>query len=129
MEAAADSPAASRIHLTGYLTEEQLREWYARAGIFAFPSLDEGFGMPALEAMAAGIPVIAGNRSALPEVCGSAAELIDPSNEEEISDALVRLAQDECRREELIALGRERAKQFRWKDSVASTLAVYRELI
>lgn len=129
VEAAADSPAASRIHLTGYLTEEQLREWYARARIFAFPSLDEGFGMPALEAMAAGIPVIAGNRSALPEVCGSAAELIDPSNEEEISDALVRLAQDECRREELIALGRERAKQFRWKDSVASTLAVYRELI
>ncbi len=112
VQSAADSPAASRIHLTGYLTEEKLRDWYARAAIFAFPSLDEGFGMPALEAMAAGIPVIAGNRSALPEVCGSAAELIDPSSEEEISAALVRLAQDQCRREELVALGIERAKQL-----------------
>ncbi len=104
VQAAADSPATSRIRLTGYLTDEQLRGWYARAGIFAFPSLDEGFGMPALEAMAAGIPVIAGNRSALPEVCGVAAEFIDPSNEEEISQALIRLAEDQCRREELIAL-------------------------
>jgi glycosyltransferase involved in cell wall biosynthesis len=129
IQAAAQSPATSRIHLTGYLTEEQLRGWYARAGIFAFPSLDEGFGMPALEAMAAGIPVIAGNRSALPEVCGPAAALIDPSNEEEISEALIRLAEDQKRRAELIAFGLERAKLFRWANAVASTLAVYRELI
>jgi len=128
MQAAANSPASGRIRLTGYLTDGQLRDWYARAGIFAFPSLDEGFGMPVVEAMAAGIPVIAGNRSALPEVCGVAAELIDPSSEEEISGALVRLAEDRGRREELIALGFERATHFRWVDAVASTLAVYREL-
>jgi glycosyltransferase involved in cell wall biosynthesis len=78
--------------------------------------------------MAAGIPVMAGNRSALPEVCGPAAELINPASEEEISAALIRLEGDQCRREELIALGIERAKHFRWKDAVASTLAVYREL-
>ncbi len=128
VQAAADSPAAGRIHLTGYLTDEQLRDWYARAGIFAFPSLDEGFGMPVVEAMAAGIPVIAGNRAALPEVCGAAAELIDPSSEEEISEALIRLAENQGRRDQLIALGIERAKHFRWVDAVASTLAVYREL-
>ena len=62
-----------RIQITGYLTESRLASWYARASIFAFPSLDEGFGMPVLEAMAAGVPCIAGNRSALPEVCGDAA--------------------------------------------------------
>jgi glycosyltransferase involved in cell wall biosynthesis len=129
LRAAADSPARSRIRLTGYLTGEQLADWYSCAGIFAFPSLDEGFGMPVLEAMAAGVPVIAGNRSALPEVCGDAAQLIDPSSEEEIASALVRLAADQGRREELIALGIERAKQFRWADAVASTLAVYRELL
>ena len=128
VQAAQDSPATSRIHLTGYLAEEQLRTWYGRASIFAFPSLDEGFGMPALEAMAAGIPVIAGNRSALPEVCGAAAEFIDPSSENEISAALIRLAEDQDRRNELVALGIERAKHFRWEDAVASTLAVYREL-
>ncbi len=70
--------ASDRIVITGYLTEEELARWYARASIFAFPSLDEGFGMPILEAMAAGVPVIAGNRSALPEVAGDAAELVDP---------------------------------------------------
>jgi glycosyltransferase involved in cell wall biosynthesis len=129
VQAATNSSAASRIHLTGYLTDKQLHDWYARAAIFAFPSLDEGFGMPVVEAMAAGIPVIAGNRSALPEVCGTAAELIDPCSEEEISAALIRLATDQKRREELIALGVERAKDFRWSNAVAGTLAVYRELI
>ena len=64
---------ADRIRITGYLSDEEIGGWYARASIFAFPSLDEGFGMPVLEAMAAGVPVIAGNRSALPEVCGDAA--------------------------------------------------------
>jgi glycosyltransferase involved in cell wall biosynthesis len=84
--------------------------------------------MPVLEAMAAGIPVIAGNRSALPEVCGDAAELVDPENEDELAEALVRLATDERRREELIDLGRRRAAEFRWDDAVKKTLGVYREL-
>ena len=125
---AANSPAANRIRITGYLTDEQIGDLYARAAIFAFPSLDEGFGMPALEAMAAGIPVIAGNRSALPEVCGDAAELIDPSSEDDFASALLRLATDETRRAELVALGLRRAAQFKWEKAVADTLSVYREL-
>jgi len=78
LDAARHSPASARIRITGYASEEQLAGWYARASIFVFPSLDEGFGMPVLEAMAAGIPVISSNRAALPEVCGEAAWLVDP---------------------------------------------------
>ena len=128
-EAVAEAASNDRVRITGYLTDDQLAEWYARAGIFAFPSLDEGFGMPVLEAMAAGIPVIAGNRSALPEVCGDAAELIDPTNEDDLASALLRLATDEARRAELVARGLDRAKQFRWENAVTRTLATYRELV
>lgn len=120
--------ASARVQITGYLDDRRISEWYARASIFAFPSLDEGFGMPVLEAMAAGIPVIAGNRSALPEVCGDAAELVDPTSEEQLAGALLRVAADETRRVELIARGRERARQFTWPEAVARTYAVYREL-
>jgi glycosyltransferase involved in cell wall biosynthesis len=125
----AASPAKDRIRITGYLTDDEIGDWYARASIFAFPSLDEGFGMPVLEAMAAGIPVIAGNRSALPEVCGDAAELIDPGSEGELASALLRLATDDTRRAEVVDRGLRRAKEFRWEDAVLKTLAVYGELL
>jgi glycosyltransferase involved in cell wall biosynthesis len=123
-----EAAANGRIRVTGYLTEEEIAGWYARASIFAFPSFDEGFGMPILEAMAAGIPVIAGNRSALPEVCGDAAEQVDPASEEQLASALLRLATDESRRHELIARGLNRSKQFTWENAVAKTQAVYNEL-
>lgn len=123
------SPASSRIRVTGYQTDDQLGEWYARAGIFAFPSLDEGFGMPVLEAMDAGLPVIAANTSAIPEVCGDAAELIDPHDEDALASALTRLAADDSRREQLTARGRRRAAGFQWDEAVSKTAAVYRELL
>jgi len=129
LDAIAASPAAKRIQVTGYLTDEQLSGWYARARIFAFPSLDEGFGMPVLEAMAAEIPVIASNTSAMPEVCGDAAELFDPHNEDQLAAALLRVATDERRRRELVGRGRGRAQEFTWEKAVTETLAVYRELI
>ena len=80
-----------RIRMLGYVSPAELANWYARAMIFAFPSLDEGFGMPVLEAMAAGTPVIASNRSAVPEVAGDAAWLVDPEDTEELAAALVAL--------------------------------------
>jgi glycosyltransferase involved in cell wall biosynthesis len=129
MDAVAASPATKRIQVTGYVTDEQLSEWYGRASIFAFPSLDEGFGMPVLEAMQAGVPVIASNASAIPEVCGDAAELIDPRNEDQLADALVGLAKDEARRTKLIALGRHRAAEFSWEKAVRETLGVYKEVL
>jgi glycosyltransferase involved in cell wall biosynthesis len=123
------SPAAGRIRITGYVSDAQLAEWYGRASIFAFPSLDEGFGMPVLEAMAAGLPVVAGNRSALPEVCGDAAEMVDPFREEELAEALRRLAGDMTRRDELTQRGLIRALGFRWDEAVQKSRSVYRELL
>lgn len=125
----ANSPCVDRIVITGYVSDSELAGLYARARIFAFPSLDEGFGMPVLEAMAAGIPVVSGNRSALPEVCGAAAILVDPENEEELAAALRRIASDEDTAGEMIRAGGERAKSFDWRTAVEKTAAVYRELL
>lgn len=125
----ANSPCVDRIVITGYVSDAELGSLYARARIFAFPSLDEGFGMPVLEAMAAGVPVVAGNRSALPEVCGDAAILIDPENEEELAAALNRIASDEETAERMIRTGKNRAKTFQWNAAVEKTAAVYREVL
>ena len=119
------SPARGRIRLTGYLSEAELSAWYGRAGIFAFPSFDEGFGMPVLEAMAAGIPVITSNRSALPEIAGNAAILVSPDRDEELAEALRTIASDDDTRDRLIALGRARVSGFNWTRAVSETLAVY----
>ena len=125
----ADSPAHSRIHVTGYISDTEIGYWYAKARIFAFPSLDEGFGMPALEAMAAGIPVIAGDRSSLPEICGHAAMLVDPASDEELTHAVNLLANDDDLRMKLIAAGKAHAAKYRWEDAVEKTIAVYKELL
>ena len=123
------SPARDRIVLAGYVTPEELAAWYARASIFAFPSMDEGFGMPLLEAMAAGTPVLTSNRSALPEVAGDAALLVDPENVEAIGDGLRRLAGDGALRETLAERGYARAKLFTWEKAVEETWDVYRRLL
>jgi len=123
------SPARDRISVTGYVSPETLAEWYARSTIFAFPSLDEGFGMPILEAMAAGTPVITSNRSALPEVAGDAALLVDPENTEALAEALRDLAAREDRRRELARRGAARAQCFTWERAVRETWDVYRELL
>lgn len=117
------------MQVTGYVTSEQLADYYRRASIFAFPSLDEGFGMPVLEAMAYGVPVMASNTSALPEVCGDAALVVDPNNTDEIGQALCRLAEEEELRETYISRGLARASQFSWERAVEKTWEVYRELL
>jgi glycosyltransferase involved in cell wall biosynthesis len=117
-----------RIRMPGYLPPDELANWYARAMIFAFPSLDEGFGMPVLEAMAAGTPVIASRRSAVPEVAGDAAWLVDPEDTAELAAALVALTQDPERRADLSRRGLEQAAKFTWDDAVEKTWQVYREL-
>ncbi len=129
MREVAASPRAADILVTGYLDEAEIAGWYGRASIFAFPSLDEGFGMPVLEAMVAGIPVLAGSRSALPEVCGDAAMLVDPEDETELAEGLVRLAADDGLRAEMVGCGTARAEQFTWDKAVRKTLDVYRELV
>jgi len=123
------SPARERIVLAGYTTPAQLAGWYSRASVFAFPSLDEGFGMPVLEAMAAGTPVITSNRSALPEVAGDAALLVNPEDTDELGRALAEVTGSEDLRRELARRGLERAKTFRWEDAVRRTWELYGELL
>ena len=125
LRAVDESPARSRIDVLGYVSTGQLDSLYSRASIFAFPSLDEGFGMPILEAMAHAVPVLTSNCSAMPEVAGDAALLVDPLN---MGDALLRLATDESLRDDLAGRGLQRIKQFTWDSAVEKTWAVYDEL-
>jgi glycosyltransferase involved in cell wall biosynthesis len=136
-----DSEAAQRriesssrrqdIQVLGYVSDERLEELYQRASILAFPSLDEGFGMPVLDAMARGLPVLTSNVSAMPEVTGGpeAAILVDPTDSEAIAEGLCKLILDPALRDTLARAGRERAKQFLWERSVEATWQVYQELL
>ena len=129
LEAAKASPAAARIFFTGYLQEGELADWFSRASIFAFPSLDEGFGIPVLEAMAAGIPVLTSRTSATGEIADGAAALVDPLSTEEISETLLRLAEEETLRATLIEAGRLRAGTFTWENAVARTCELYHRVL
>ena len=120
------SPCRSRIEVPGYVTREQLENLYRRARIFAFPSLDEGFGIPILEAMAYGIPVVTSNCSAMPEVAGNAAIQVDPLDSSQIGEALRRIAQDDELGATLIGQGLDRARAFSWESVVDQTWEVYR---
>jgi glycosyltransferase involved in cell wall biosynthesis len=129
LRAVEESPRRADIDILGHLSGEQLAALYARARIFAFPSLDEGFGMPILEAMAHGVPVVTSESSAMPEVAGDAALLVDPLNIDQLAHALARLAGDEGLREDLIARGRARVPRFTWDSAVAQTWAVYEKVM
>ncbi len=122
------SPRRAAIDLLGYTTDTDLESLYRRARVVAFPSLDEGFGMPVLDAMARGVPVLTSNRSALPEIAGNAALLVDPLDSDEIAHGLLGLINSFALRRELRNRGLARAAEFSWERSVDSTWEVYREL-
>jgi glycosyltransferase involved in cell wall biosynthesis len=128
-ERIAASPRRDSISVTGYVDARTLETLYRKASIFAFPSLDEGFGMPVLDAMAYGVPVLTSNRSALPEVVGDAALLVDPHSVEEIAGGLDQLARDPALRASLIARGEAQMRRFRWEDAAERTWQVYQELL
>ncbi len=117
------------ITITGYVGDDDLDRLYGRASILAFPSLDEGFGFPVLEAMARGLPVLTSNRSALPEVAGDAALLVDPLDTESISTSLNRLIDDEELRKDLSWKGLQRSESYRWERAAKETWTVYSELL
>jgi glycosyltransferase involved in cell wall biosynthesis len=123
------SPRRQSIEVLGYVSDGGLARLYERASIFAFPSLDEGFGMPVLEAMARGVPVLTSNRSALPEVAGDAAVLVDPTDLDAITGGLIELAQNQDLRKQLAERGKTRAATFPWKTAVSKTWAAYRALL
>jgi alpha-1,3-rhamnosyl/mannosyltransferase len=112
----------------GYVSDAALAHCYRRARVFAFPSLHEGFGMPVLEAMAHGVPVLSSQRSCLPEVCGDAALLVDPTDPDAIADGLARILDDAALGAALAARGPAHAAKFSWEQSAREHLAVYRML-
>jgi glycosyltransferase involved in cell wall biosynthesis len=116
-------------HLVGYLPDGALPGVYAAAAVFAYPSLYEGFGIPPLEAMACGTPVVASTAGALPEILGDAALLADPLSEESIARALATAVTDHQVRARLRARGLERAARYTWPRAAAETSAVYAEVL
>ena len=116
------------VRFLGFLPAETLAILYQLADAFVFPSLYEGFGLPPLEAMASGTPVLTSNVSSLPEVVGDAALLIDPYDPESIADGMRRILSDDTMRERLISRGRARASSFSWEESVKRVLTIYRSV-
>lgn len=114
---------------TGYVPPEHLPPLYTMAESMAFPSIYEGFGLPVVEAMACGTPVVTSKSSSLAEVSGDAALLVDPLSVDEIEDALVRLHSEASLRAHLSARGRQRAALFTWEISARATLDVYRRAL
>lgn len=117
------------VHLPGFVPDPEQPLWYSSATVFAFPSRYEGFGLPLLEAMACGAPVVSSSASSLPEVVGDAGLLVDPSDVEGWCSALRQLLEDEPRRAALAAAGRSRAQVFSWRRMAAETVQVYREVL
>lgn len=113
-----------RVRFLGYVTDAQLAYLYAKATAFVFPGFIEGFGMPVLEAMSAGLPVITSSRGALAEVAGDAALLVDPARPEDIAAAMSRIADEPRLREELEEKGKARAAQFSWQKTAGEILEV-----
>ncbi|MEK7653288.1 MAG: glycosyltransferase family 1 protein [Patescibacteria group bacterium] len=116
------------IKYIGYVSEGEKTGLICEAVCFVFPSLYEGFGLPVLEAMSLGTPVITSNVSSLPEIVGEKAGiLVDPNKEAEISEAIQQILTDQGMRESLSVLGRQRAKEFSWEECARRTLAVYKK--
>jgi glycosyltransferase involved in cell wall biosynthesis len=119
---------ADAIRFTGYVPFADLPALYSLAEMFVFPSVYEGFGLPVVEAMACGAPVITGRTAALAEVGGGAVAQVQQLDAESLGDALVKLARDRERRDALRVLGTERARLFSWHRAAAETLEVYRRV-
>lgn len=112
----------------GHVPNRDLPAWYSGAAMFVFPSLWEGFGIPVVEAMACGAPVITSNVSSMPEIAGEAASLVDPTSVASIAAAMERLHRDGALRARLAAAGLARAREFSWRRNAEQTLALYRRL-
>ena len=117
------------VRFFGFVTDQTLAALYRLADVFVFPSLYEGFGLPPLEAMASGTPVIASNASSLPEVVGNAALMVDPYDPAAIADAMRRVLTDGALRADLRAKGFDRARSFSWERSIRRVREIYDEVL
>lgn len=126
---AAASALGDRVVFTGEVSDETLKSWVASAEALVFPSLYEGFGLPPLEAMAAGCPAIVSNAASLPEICGDAVLYCDPRNSSDIAEKMLAVSRDRLLRARLCALGREHARDFSWDRAAQQTAVVLQEVL
>ena len=124
-EPASSLLADGLVHPVGFLTARRLAAYLRRARIFVFPSLYEGFGLPVLEAMVAGVPVVCSGSTAVKETAGDAALAFDPESESEMYSAIVKILRDACLRERLVQLGLSHVAKFSWELAASRTVAVY----
>ncbi len=117
------------ILLPGFVDNVDLPLWYNAAEIFVYPSLYEGFGLPLLEAMACGVPVVASDTTSLPEAVGQEGILLPPTSADAWADALANLLENQTARRDLAARGQERARQFTWTETARKTVAAYRQAL
>jgi glycosyltransferase involved in cell wall biosynthesis len=120
---------SAEVDVVGYVAEDDLVDEYRRADIFVYPSIYEGFGLPVLEAMACGVPVVTTTGGALPEVAGDAALLVDPLDEVAMANAILSIADDLALRRSLQLKGLARARLFSWSDAASRLIDVYRSAI
>lgn len=125
LDALRRAPLNGRARHLGYVSEAARQELYGGAALLVLPSLNEGFGIPALEAMAMGVPVVAANRGALPELLGDAGLLVEPDDTDGMADAMARLLEDEALRRACAERGRVRSTGFTWQSSAARLLQAY----
>jgi glycosyltransferase involved in cell wall biosynthesis len=128
LEEIGDAELINKIILTGYVVNTDLPAIYSQCEIFLYPSLRESFGIPMLEAMACGAPVITSNTSSMPEVAGEGAIIIDPFNPMEITSAMIQLINDNNLRMEIIRKGFEQSAKFSWKAMAKNVLEIYKEV-
>lgn len=124
-----DHNLSSKVIFTGFVKDEDLPYIYNRASVFIYPSLYEGFGLPPLEAMACGTPVICSNTSSLPEVVGRAGLLINPQDETEIAQAMKKILNSPLLAQKLSAKGQKQAEKFSWAKTARETLAVFHKIL
>jgi len=122
----AESGIGDRVRVLDYVEDRALPSLYAGAAVFCQPSLYEGFGLPVVEAMACGAPVVASNNSSLPEVAGDAALLVDPLDSDALASGIARVLEDSVLHAELVDRGRIRSASFTWQSCAEKTLRVLR---
>jgi glycosyltransferase involved in cell wall biosynthesis len=124
-----ESEVEERVIFTGWVPEEDKPALLSGATAFVFPSLYEGFGLPTVEAMACGTPVLTSNRSSLPEVVGEGGMLVEPTDAEALAEAMEALLVDDVLRAELRQRALAQAAKFSWKQTALETLAVYEKVV
>jgi glycosyltransferase involved in cell wall biosynthesis len=118
-----------RVQYLGYVSDDDLVALYNLADVFVYPSIYEGFGLPVLEAMSCGAPVITSNVTSLPEIAGDAALLVDPRNTRELAEALKRILREPALREEMVERGFQQIRKFSWRTAAEETIHLFAKAI